>query len=90
MEAAALGVSVCCAAGDDGSNDEVGDGRAHVDFPAASPWVLACGGTRLESTDTQITNEVVWHEPAGDATGGGVSEFFEPLPTSRARGCPHR
>jgi kumamolisin len=77
-EAAALGVSVCCAAGDDGSSDGVGDGRAHVDFPAASPWVLACGGTRLESTDAGITSEVVWHEPTGGATGGGVSEFFEP------------
>jgi kumamolisin len=88
MEAAALGVSVCCAAGDDGSNDEVGDGRAHVDFPAASPWVLACGGTRLESTDAQITNEVVWHEPAGDATGGGVSEFFEPPPYQQGAGVP--
>jgi kumamolisin len=87
-EAAALGVSVCCAAGDDGSNDEVGDGRAHVDFPAASPWVLACGGTRLESTDAQITNEVVWHEPTGGATGGGVSEFFEPPRYQREAGVP--
>lgn len=87
-EAAALGVSVCCAAGDDGSNDEVSDGRAHVDFPAASPWVLACGGTRLESTDTQITSEVVWHQPTGGATGGGVSEFFEPPPYQRDARVP--
>jgi kumamolisin len=87
-EAAALGVSVCCAAGDDGSNDEVGDGRAHVDFPASSPWVLACGGTRLESTDTQITSEVVWHEPKGDATGGGVSEFFAPPPYQQGAEVP--
>jgi kumamolisin len=87
-EAAALGVSVCCAAGDDGSNDGVGDGRAHVDFPAASPWVLACGGTRLESMDTQITSEVVWHEPTGGATGGGVSEFFELPPYQQGANVP--
>jgi kumamolisin len=74
-EAGALGVSVCCASGDDGSNDNINDGHAHVDFPAASPFVLACGGTRLESTGAQI-REVVWHEPGGGASGGGISEFF--------------
>jgi kumamolisin len=78
-EAGVVGVSVCVASGDDGSRDGVGDGRAHADFPAASPRVLACGGTRLESSGTTITREVVWHEPSGGATGGGVSEFF-PLP----------
>ena len=78
-EAATLGVTICCAAGDDGSNDNVNDGKAHVDFPAASSWALACGGTRLESSDLQITSEVVWHEASGGATGGGVSAFF-PLP----------
>jgi kumamolisin len=75
-EAGVLGVTVCAASGDDGSRDGVNDGRAHVDFPAASPHVLACGGTRLESSGTSITSEVVWHEPTGGATGGGVSEKF--------------
>ena len=28
--------------------DGVNDGKAHVDFPAASPFVLACGGTQAE------------------------------------------
>jgi len=46
-DAVALGVTVTAAAGDDGSADQVQDGRAHVDFPAASPHALACGGTRL-------------------------------------------
>jgi kumamolisin len=31
------------ASGDDGSADGVTDGAAHVDFPASSPNVLACG-----------------------------------------------
>ena len=44
-----LGVTVCCASGDDGSSDGE-DGAAHVDFPASSPHVLACGGTRLQSS----------------------------------------
>ena len=61
--AAALGITVCVAAGDNGSSDGVDDGQAHVDFPASSPNVLACGGTRLNATTTEIISEVVWNEP---------------------------
>jgi kumamolisin len=88
-DAALLGVTVCCAAGDDGSNDGVSDGAAHVDFPASSPNVLACGGTRLESSNGKATREVVWNQGAGNgATGGGVSEKF-PLPSYQtAAGVP--
>ena len=46
-DAAALGVTVCVAAGDNGSSDGVTDAQPHVDFPASSPHALACGGTRL-------------------------------------------
>ena len=77
QEAAPLGVTVCCAAGDGGSSDGETDGIAHVDFPASSPHVLACGGTRLTSKGGVITSEVVWNdEPGGGATGGGVSDVF--------------
>src|SRR5262249_24901169 len=62
QDAAALGVTVCCASGDDGSSDGVNDGRAHVDFPASSPYALACGGTRLEGSGSVIAQEVVWNE----------------------------
>jgi kumamolisin len=43
--AAALGVTVCVAAGDGGSSDGETDKLAHVDFPASSPHALSCGGT---------------------------------------------
>jgi kumamolisin len=76
QDAAALGITVCCAAGDSGSNDGLDDGRAHVDFPASSPHVLACGGTRLEADGSTILRELVWNEADGGSTGGGVSEFF--------------
>jgi kumamolisin len=77
QDAAALGVTVCCASGDGGSADGVSDGRAHADFPASSPHVLACGGTRLEGLGATIQREVVWNSGAsGGATGGGVSEVF--------------
>lgn len=86
--AAALGVTVCCAAGDNGSGDGVGDGEAHVDFPASSPFALGCGGTKLTASGNTISSEVVWNESANSATGGGVSNFF-PVPTYQgATGVP--
>jgi kumamolisin len=78
--AAALGITICVAAGDNGSSDGDDDGLAHVDFPASSPNALACGGTRLNATDSAIISEVVWNEPGNGATGGGVSDSF-PLPS---------
>jgi kumamolisin len=82
QSAGAMGVSVCVAAGDDGSTDGVTDGLNHVDFPASSPNVLACGGTQLVSSGNSITSETVWNELANNegATGGGISDVF-PLPS---------
>jgi len=77
QSAAALGITVCAAAGDDGSEDNVNDRKVHVDFPASSPYVLACGGTFLSTNNDVVTNEVVWHDSnGGGATGGGVSDVF--------------
>jgi kumamolisin len=79
--AAAMGVTVCVASGDNGSSDGVTDGKNHVDFPASSSFALACGGTSLHATNGKIVSEVVWDEqPSGGTTGGGVSDVF-PLPT---------
>ena len=91
QSAAAMGVTVCVAAGDDGSTDGVGDGLNHVDFPASSPNVLACGGTELVASGSSITNETVWNELANNegATGGGISDVF-PLPSwQSAANVPH-
>ena len=81
QDAATLGVTVCAAAGDDGSSDirdpSQDDGKLHVDFPSSSPFALACGGTRLEAAGGRITKEIVWNEGRQDgATGGGVSDTF--------------
>jgi kumamolisin len=85
QDAGLLGVTVCCASGDDGSTDGVTDGAAHVDFPASSPNVLACGGTRLESSGGKVTKETVWNQGTGNgASGGGVSETFA-LPSYQAK-----
>jgi kumamolisin len=83
QSAAALGVTITAAAGDDGSSDGVNDGKNHVDFPASSPHVLACGGTRLAASDSAISSETVWNDPGGGATGGGFSTVF-PRPSWQA------
>ena len=81
QEAATLGVTICVAAGDNGSSDGVTDSKDHVDFPASSPYALACGGTSLKASSSSITSEVVWNDGSqGGAGGGGVSSFFA-LPT---------
>jgi kumamolisin len=78
--AAAVGVTVCAASGDNGSSDGVNDGDNHVDYPASDPFVLGCGGTALRTRHHKI-REVVWNDlPNGGAGGGGVSDVF-PLPT---------
>lgn len=84
-DAAALGVTVTAAAGDSGSGDGASDGQPHVDFPAASPSVLACGGTKLLGSGKAISSEVTWNETAANegATGGGVSTVFA-LPSWQA------
>jgi kumamolisin len=69
-EAAALGVTVTVAAGDEGSTDGVNDGRQHVDFPASAPHALACGGTSLRIEGAQIASETVWNDRAGGGAGG--------------------
>ena len=87
--AGVLGVTVCCAAGDAGSSDQNAndgkpDGLAHADFPASSPHVLACGGTKIVVTGNRIASEVVWNEdPQRSAGGGGISDHF-PVPAWQA------
>ncbi len=77
-DAATLGISVCIAAGDNGSTDGVTDNLQHVDFPASSSYALACGGTKLTSAGGSIAAEVVWNEEASNegSTGGGISAVF--------------
>jgi kumamolisin len=79
--AALMGVTVYCAAGDNGANDfppgpgqQAGD---HADFPASSPHVVGCGGTNITVANGAITNEVVWNDPGDGATGGGFSTVFD-------------
>lgn len=81
--AATLGITVCVSSGDDGSGDNGEDNQTHVDFPAASAFVLGVGGTMLENGQ-----ELAWRDPpgtrfapdgsqtGGGASGGGISVKF--------------
>jgi kumamolisin len=76
-EAALVGVTITVASGDNGSSDGVSDGQNHVDFPASSPHVLACGGTSLVASGATIQSETVWNDGSqGGAGGGGYSTVF--------------
>ncbi len=76
-----FGITVCVSSGDQGSAGWVGDspwdGNAHVEFPASSPNVLACGGTHIITPSIGNPDEEVWHPATNVGTGGGVSRFFK-------------
>ncbi len=78
QDGAEMGVTIFAASGDQGASDGEPTGTLAVDFPASSPYVVGCGGTRLGLSGTAITSEVVWNDLAegNGATGGGVSEEF--------------
>lgn len=82
-KAAAAGITVCVASGDNSASD--GESGLHVDFPASSPWVLACGGTHLVCPDfnytSPTTSESVWgtgNAQSGGAGGGFSTTFSRP------------
>jgi kumamolisin len=75
QDASTVNVSVFAASGDNLSTDSVNDGRAHVDFPASSPWVIGCGGTSISVNGTTITSETVWNDGSSGG-GGGISDLF--------------
>lgn len=71
QSAAALGITVLAASGDNGADD--GTGQKVADFPASSPHALGCGGTTLPRSGP----EIAWNDgSSGGATGGGYSTQF--------------
>lgn len=77
IEAAAAGMAVFAASGDNDSSDG-GPSPANVDLPAGCPHIIGCGGTHKTRSA-----ETVWNtspgNPSGDGTGGGYSTSF-PMP----------
>ena len=92
-DAAALGTTVTVASGDNGSSDNPSStSGVQVDFPASSPYSLACGGTTLvgNTATHTITSEVVWNEipVQGGAGGGGVSVVYAQPAWQKTAGVP--
>ncbi|HVP55093.1 MAG TPA: S53 family peptidase [Candidatus Eisenbacteria bacterium] len=77
-----LGITTCVSSGDDGSGDQIDDGKAHVDFPGCSPYAMGVGGTMLKKSGSKVSEVTWWESPGrrtntgGGATGGGVSGKF--------------
>ncbi|HKH47947.1 MAG TPA: S53 family peptidase [Thermoanaerobaculia bacterium] len=76
--AALKGVTVCVSTGDFGNGASL-FGQPVAQFPATSPYVLACGGS---SVPPDLSRETTWYEVEGTVIlsgGGGFSQVF-PLP----------
>ena len=74
QQANAQGQTFSVSSGDSGA-DECGNGGTTPSQPASSPYVVAVGGTRLNTSGTTWTGETVW-----SGTGGSPSTF-EPKPS---------
>jgi len=75
MKAGTMGLSVLFASGDQGVCGREGCGfffkKFHPDFPAASPYVTAVGGTDFNEKGV-IGDEKAWNDG-----GGGISDTFD-------------
>jgi len=78
QDAATMGITILAASGDNGATDGDPNGKLTVDFPASSPHVTGCGGTKLVASGASIQTETAWNELTTNegATGGGVSQAF--------------
>lgn len=87
--AAAKGVNVYVASGDDGSSDGKTDGKNHADFPASSPFAIATGGTTLHTNGSgQRGTETAWGGVAGNGASGGGFSTTEPVPNFQKGALP--
>lgn len=80
QDAAIQKVTICVASGDKGTDSKIGDGKAHVQYPATDPWVLSVGGTTVGNINGDSFEEWVWNDTFNvshiGATGGGISGHF--------------
>jgi kumamolisin len=67
-KAAAKSITIFSATGDNGSECQIEDGLAHVNWPCIDPWVTAVGGTRIGDVSGSSFEELTWTD-----TGGGIS-----------------
>lgn len=84
-EAALKGITVVVASGDNGAFNNLT--YPNVNVPSVSPFVLGCGGTKMEMFNDKIAAEVVWNESKKNiqiGTGGGFSRRVNQPPYQEA------
>jgi subtilase family serine protease len=74
QRAIAQGQTFSVSSGDSGA-DECGNGGTTPSWPAASQYVVAVGGTTLNTSGSSWNGETVW------SGGGGSPSTFEPMPS---------
>ena len=94
--AAAAGITITTAAGDNGSSN--GTTGTIADFPTSSPNVISCGGTHLICPSQDVNGNYIysgatettwtWSPVYRDGTGGGISTVFKGPPGTAARHVP--
>jgi len=85
------GVEVVASSGDSGYNN-IYDGLSAPSFPAASPDVIAVGGTALHKSKTaRGWSETVWGEPAREIGSGSGCSGWQSKPSWQTdSGCSKR
>jgi kumamolisin len=87
QDMAIQGVTFCTVSGDYGVNSSAYGGAPSdgVVYPGSDPWALCCGGTTIGNIIGNTCEEWNWNDPAPGqfwgTTGGGVSDFFNFLPS---------
>lgn len=74
-DAGRLGITVIAAAGNQPAPERADAEGAGVEYPASTPRVLSCGGTRLSVRAGAVTGETIWRDRA-QGSGGGLSAVF--------------
>ena len=76
-------ITVVAAAGDELATSGVSDGKAHVWFPASSPYVLGCGGTAITLGGAGIASDLLGTTAA--SVRAAVSAIYIPCRTINPR-----
>lgn len=85
LQAAAQGIVIFAAAGDDGAYDCRGQKKVEfaVDYPSSDPYVTAVGGTELHHSNGRRTSEEAW-----TGAGGGKSGTYKRKSWQTGAGVP--
>lgn len=85
--AEAQGQTFSISSGDDGA-DECGDGGVTPSYPASSPYVIAVGGTTLNTSGSTYTSETAWSGSGGSPSTVELRPSWQTAVTGKYRVVP--